>query len=128
KLAGSAGFWKSRPALDRPDLMIMPGQVPLVSAEIAARYPISENAFVILPCLVRPRSRGYLRLRTGDPNGPLEIQPNFLAERADAEALTAGVELGLDLAVQPAYRDLIRRWVAPPQRLSREATLAFVRR
>jgi choline dehydrogenase len=38
--AGSAGFWKSRPAFDRPDLMVMPGQVPVVSHEIAARYPI----------------------------------------------------------------------------------------
>src|SRR5262249_14519515 len=115
-LAGSAGFWKSRPALDRPDLMVMPAQVSLVSDEIAARYPIPPNAFVILPCLVRPRSRGYLRLRTAGPDGPLEIQPNFLAEQADAAALAAGVELGLDLASQPAYRDLIQRWVVPPGR------------
>jgi len=35
---------------------------------------------------VRPQSRGYLRLRTADPNAPLEIQPNFLAEQADALA------------------------------------------
>src|SRR5262249_59587292 len=91
-LAGSAAFWKSRPALGRPDLMVMPGQVPLVSDEIAARYPIPLNAFVILPCLVRPQSRGYLRLRTADPNGPLEIQPNFLAEQADVEALATCVD------------------------------------
>src|SRR5262249_52301593 len=127
-LAGSAGFWKSRPALGRPDLMVMPGQVPLVSDEIAARYPIPPNAFVILPCLVRPQSRGYLRLKTADPNGPLEIQPNFLAEQADVEALATCVELGLDLASQPAYRDLIKRWIVPPGRMSREDTVAFVRR
>src|SRR5262245_9092294 len=127
-LAGSAGFWKSRSALDRPDLMVMPGQVPAVSEEIIARYPIPPNAFVLFPCLVRPRSRGYLRLRTADPNGPLEIQPNFLAEQADVEALAAGVELGLDLASQPAYRDLIKRWVVTPRRMSRDATVAFVRR
>jgi choline dehydrogenase len=127
-LGGSAGFWKSHPALDRPVLMLLPVQVPLVTDEIAARYPIPPNAFTIFPCLVRPRSRGYLRLRTADPNGPLEIQPNFLAEQADAEALAAGVELGLDLASQPAYRDLIKRWVVPPRRMGREDTVAFVRR
>jgi choline dehydrogenase len=127
-LGGSAGFLKSRPALDRPDLMVLPGQVPLVSDEIAARYPIPANAFVILPCLVRPWSRGYLRLRTAAPDGPLEIQPNFLEDQADVEALATGVELGLDLASQPAYRDLIKRWVVPPRRMSREATVAFVRR
>src|SRR5262249_38939287 len=118
-LAGSAGFWKSRAAARRPDLMVMPVQVPLVSDEIAARYTIPPFAFVIFPCLVPPRSRGYLRLRAADPNAPLEIQPNFLAEQADAEALAAGVELGLDLAGQPAFRDLIKRWVVPPRRMSR---------
>src|SRR5215467_11919252 len=92
-LGGSAGFWKSAPALDRPDLMVLPVQVPLVSDEIAARYPIPRNAFVLFPCLVRPRSRGYLRLRTAQPDGRLEIQPNFLAEQADVDALTSGVEL-----------------------------------
>jgi choline dehydrogenase len=127
-LAGSASFWKSRPALGRPDLMVMPGQVPLVSDEIAARYPIPPNALVILPCLVRPQSRGYLRLRTADPNGPLEIQPNFLAEQTDVEALATCVELGLDLASQPAYCDLIKRWIVPPRRMSRQATVAFIRR
>src|SRR6201984_2899826 len=97
--------------------MVMPGHVPRVSDEIAARYPIPPNAFVILPCLVRPRSRGYLRLRTADPNGPLEIQPNFLVEQADVEALATCVELGLDLASQPAYRDLVKRWGVPPRRM-----------
>jgi choline dehydrogenase len=76
----------------------------------------------------RPRSRGYLRLKTAEHNGPLEIQSNFLAEQADVDALVAGIELGFDLAAQPAFRDLIKRWVAPPQRLSREATVAFLRR
>jgi choline dehydrogenase len=76
---------------------------------------------------VRPQSRGYLRLRTADPNGPLEIQPNFLAELADVEALATCVELGLDLASQPAYRDLIKRWVVPAKRMHGQATVAFVR-
>src|SRR5262249_37348917 len=127
-LAGSAGFWKSRPGLDRPDLMVMPGQVPLVSDEIATQCPIPPNAFVIFPCLVRPRSQGYLRLRTPGPDGPLELQPNCRPEHAAALAPASCVELGLDLASQPAYRDLIKRWVVPPRRMSREATVAFVRR
>jgi choline dehydrogenase len=127
-LGGSTFFWKSRSALGRPDLMVLSLQVPLVSDEIAARYPIPPNAFVILPALVRPRSRGYLRMRTAEPNGPLEIQPNFLAEQADVDALMAGVDLGLDIASQPAFRDLIKRWVAPPKRMGREDTVAFLRR
>jgi choline dehydrogenase len=127
-LAGSAFFWKSRSALSVPDLMVLPVQVPYVSDEIRAQYPIPPNAFSIMPALVRPRSRGYLRMKTAGPDGPLEIQPNFLSEQADVDALVAGVELGLDIASRPAFRDLIKGWIAPSKRMSREDTVAFIRR
>jgi choline dehydrogenase len=126
-LFSSTFFWKSRPGLGRPDLMFLSAQVPFVSDEIRARHPIPPNAFGIVPGLVRPRSRGYLRMKTTEPNGPLEIQPNFLSEQADVDAMVAGVELGLDIASQPAFRDLIKRWVAPPRRMSLQDTLAFIR-
>ncbi len=103
-LAGSTAFWKSRPGLGVPDLMFLPLQIPAVSDEIAARYPIPPNVFSIVPGLVRVRSRGHLRMKTAGHDGRLEIQPNFLAEQADVDALAAGVELGLDIASQPACR------------------------
>jgi choline dehydrogenase len=127
-LGGSASFWKSQPGLSRPDLMHLPSQLPLISEEIAAQYSIPPNAFSIFPCLVRPRSRGYLRLRSAEANAPLEIQPNFLAERADVDALATGVELGLEIASQPAYRDLIKRWIVPAKQISRQETETFIRR
>src|SRR5262249_33417611 len=125
-LAGSVAFWKSRPDLAVPDLMVLPLQVPYVSNEIADWYPIVPNVFSIVLGLVRVQSRGHLRLKPAEPDGPMEIQPNFLAEPADVDALAAGVELGLDLASQPAYRDMIRRWVAPPEHLSRDSTVSFI--
>jgi choline dehydrogenase len=108
--------------------MFLPVQFPFVSPEIGAQYPIPPNALAFVPGLVRPQSRGHLRLKTPDPNAPLEIQPNFLSEQADVDALVAGIELGFDIAAQPAFRDLIKRWVAPKGRMSREDTVAFIRR
>jgi choline dehydrogenase len=67
-------------------------------------------------------------MRTAEPNGPLEIQPNFLAEQADVDALVAGIDLGLEVASQPAFRDLVKRWVVPAKRMSREDTVTFIRR
>src|SRR5262249_51355825 len=109
-------------------LEFLPVQVPYTSDEIAARYPLAPNVFCIVPCLLRVQSRGELRLKTAEPDGPLEIQPNFLAEQADVDAMVAGVELSLDLASQPGSRPLIRGWVAPPERLGRDGPVAFVRR
>src|SRR5262249_16920035 len=63
-------------------------------------------------------------------DGPLEIQPNFLAEQADVDALSSGIEIALELASRPALRALIERRVAPTMglSLSREEALSFLRR
>ena len=86
------------------------------------------NSFGIVPALVRPQSRGDLRLKTVGHDGRLEIRPNFLAEQADVDAMVASIELGLEIASQPAFRDLIKRRVAPAMRMSQGETLAFLRR
>ncbi len=77
---------------------------------------------------MRVESRGYVRLLDRCCNGRLEIQPNMLSEPADMEALTAAIELGFDIAEQPAYRELIGRWAAPLGRLSARDRQGFVRR
>ena len=69
-------------------------------------------------------------MKTARHDGPLEIQPNFLAEQADVDALVSGVELGLDISLRPAFRKLIERRVAPVRgsSLDREEALTFLRR
>ena len=73
----------------------------------------------------RARSRGYLRLRTAEPNGLLEIQPNFLTEQADVDALATGSRAGLEIASQSAYRDLI---LDRPAKANEQDTVTFIRR
>ena len=126
-LEGGTFFWKSRSDLSVSDLMFVSVQIPYVSNEIAAKYPVPEHAFCIAPGLVRVESRGYLRMKTAKYDGPLEVQPNFLSAQADIDALALGIELGLDIASQPAFRDLIKRWVAPTKRMKRADTIAFLR-
>ncbi len=38
-----------------------------------------------------------------------------------------GVELGLDIASEPAFREWITRWVAPTKRMPRKETIEFIR-
>jgi len=73
------------------------------------------------------QSRGYMRMRTAAHDGPLEIQANFLAEQADVDALVSGVELGLEISSQPAFRDLIKTRISPAKGMNRAETEAFLR-
>jgi choline dehydrogenase len=126
-LGDSTLFWKSQPALPIPDLMVLGVQVPVMTPEIQASYPPSANTFTLLTTLVQVHSRGYVKMLTNRPDGPLEIQPNFLADPADVAALLAGLELTFDLAAQPALERLITRWVSPTSRPDRAGLLAFLR-
>lgn len=127
-LSGSSAFWKSRPSLRVPDLMYVPVFAPYVTDEIRAQYVVPPNAFTLAPALMQPQSRGFLRMTTAKHDGPLEIQPNFLKEQADVDALVTGIEIGLEIASQPAFRDLIKAWATPTSKMSREETVAFLRR
>jgi choline dehydrogenase len=125
-LGRSASFWKSRSDLAVPDLMFLASKI-LPAARTGRKVAVPENALAIRPGLVQVASRGRLRLLTAAHDGAMEIQPNFLAEKADVDALVAGVEIGLELASQPAFRDLIKRWIDPMTRPNRTEAEAFLR-
>ena len=52
-----------------------------------------ENGFTLMGGMIRPQSRGSLRLSGPSPDDPLLIDPNILACESDLDSLVAGVEL-----------------------------------
>ncbi|XP_068086553.1 glucose dehydrogenase [FAD, quinone] isoform X2 [Anabrus simplex] len=54
--------------------------------------------FDITPSLLRPRSKGYLTLRSNDPHDPPRIFANYLVEQRDVNVLMDGVRFALQLA------------------------------
>lgn len=123
----SASFWKSRSDLDVPDLMFWATRV-LPATRTGRTVAVPEEAFAIRPALVQVASRGQLRLLTAAHDSAMQIQPNFFAEKTDVDALVAGVEIGLELASQPIFRDLIKGWIDPISRPNRAEAEAFLRR
>jgi choline dehydrogenase len=83
-------FWHSRPGLPVPDLQPLALSVPLYDGE-GLTGP--EQAFTLGAGLVRPASRGTVRLRSADPADALDIDPRNLTCDADVDALVACVEL-----------------------------------
>jgi choline dehydrogenase len=107
--------------------MFLSLQVPLVTSALAAQYLPPPNSFVLAPSLVQPQSRGFVRMKTALPDGPLEIQPNFLSEEADREALIDAVQIALDITDRPAFRKIVKRRVAPVDPISRTSIAEFLR-
>ena len=65
--------------------------------------PPTEHGFTLGPTLVRPESRGSIRLHTADPLAPPSIKPNYLTEPADVKTLLAGLHLAREIVSQSAY-------------------------
>ncbi|WP_374950087.1 GMC family oxidoreductase [Mucilaginibacter sp.] len=126
-LLGSALYAKSAQETKTADLMIIPAQGPLVTDEIGAKHKIPEYGFTLLPTLVKVKSRGFLKMETAQFDGPLVIQPNFLADQQDLEALTDAIELCLDLTAQPAFQTIIKNKVTPGRVKNRQDIKDFIR-
>lgn len=88
--AESGGFWASNPDLKAPDV-----QFHFVPAmlEDHGRTKLKGHGYSIHACVLRPESRGTVRLSSPNAaNGPL-IDPNFLSDDRDIAVLRAGVRL-----------------------------------
>ena len=51
----------------------------------------------ILPTLNRPKSRGFIKLRTSNPQDHPIIQPNYLTVQHDVDTLVAGLTKSLEI-------------------------------
>ncbi len=87
--AEGGAFLKTRPELDRPDLQLH--FVTSIVEDHARKLHISHG-FSCHVCVLRPKSRGTLRLASSDPLAAPLIDPAFLAHPDDLRTLTAGVK------------------------------------
>jgi choline dehydrogenase-like flavoprotein len=104
--AECGGFLKSRPDLDLPDI-----QLHLIVAMLDdhGRKKHKEPGYSCHVCLLRPKSRGTVTLKNADPAQAPLIDPNFLGEEADLEAMVAGFKTTRRLMETPAMRALQKR-------------------
>ncbi|MFM7027057.1 MAG: GMC family oxidoreductase [Chakrabartia sp.] len=88
--AESGGFAKTRPDVAVPDV-----QFHFVPAmlEDHGRESVSGVGYSIHVCVLRPESRGTVRLASADPMAAPLIDPNFLDDDRDMAVLRAGVKL-----------------------------------
>ncbi|MEL7160048.1 MAG: GMC family oxidoreductase N-terminal domain-containing protein [Bacteroidota bacterium] len=91
-------------------------------------FPNDADGFTILPSLLRPESRGELRLRSTDPLAPPHIQPNFLSAAADREVLLTATKKACEIFLAPAFAPYLKKQFSPPDRSSDEAIFLHIQK
>jgi choline dehydrogenase len=104
-------FVKSHPDLNTPDLHIWHVEAPYAS-EVTAKYAV-EGTWSISPGVVRPESRGFLRLKSANPQDNIEIHANMLGDLRDIVALRKGMEISRELGNSAAMKRFAKRELLP---------------
>lgn len=96
----SNGYIRSRPGLRYPDL-----QYHFLAGAIAydGSSAVKGHGFQVHLGANKPESRGWVRLRSADPEDPPRMFFNYLSEEADRQAYRDGVRLTRELFAQPAF-------------------------
>jgi choline dehydrogenase len=98
-LSEAALFYKSDPAESGPDIQIAFVHVPF-DIIIGQGNP---NSVSILPGVVRPTSRGWIRLASGNPLEKPLVNPNYLATEADTQRLMDAVKVARRIFATRAF-------------------------
>ncbi len=112
-MAEATFFWKSASQMESPDVQTGLGEIPAASAENAARFGLPESGWQLFAGVVRPKSRGRIRLTGPNPLDPVEVEANFLSHPDDLKAATACVELCREIGNSAALRPFTKREVMP---------------
>jgi len=100
--AEAGGFWTVMPGSPAPDVQWH--FVPAV-LEDHGREKVKEHGFSLHACVLRPESRGTVRLGSKDSAAAPVIDPNFLDDERDMAVLRAGVRLSHRIAGAPPLTD-----------------------
>lgn len=104
--AEGGGFLKTRPDLAAPDLQLHFG---ITAIDDHGRKLHWGRGFSCHVAMLRPKSRGSVRLQSRDPAQPPEIDPKFLAEPEDLEAMISCFKLTRRLMDAPALKAMRTR-------------------
>ena len=116
----AGAFLRSRAGVEHPDIQFtfMPLAVVPGTAEIRR-----EHAFQVHIDLMRPRSRGHVRLRSADPLAPPAITFNYLADPQDRADLRRAVQMLREVIAQPALAAFAGEELFPGPALNTDAAI-----
>ena len=103
--AEAGGFLRTREGLDAPDIQLH--HLPILFPEAGAGE-ILEDGWALSPCLLRPTSTGFVKLRSRVPTTRPRILHNYLTTEEDRQTMIAGLRRCVEIAGQEALRAVSR--------------------
>jgi 4-pyridoxate dehydrogenase len=112
--AGAMAFLRSPYADELPDVQLIFISAPMTAGPYLAPFKNAyADGFAIRAALLRPQSRGHVRLRSSDPRDAPVIVQGFLATELDRKVLRAGIRMAEEVGRQRALQPFVGKLLAP---------------
>ena len=111
--AESAAFIKTHPNLPAPDIEL---EYVIGIVDDHNRKMHLGHGYSLHATLLRPKSRGTVRLENSHPKSAPLIDPNFLGEQEDLDTLVKGLQKSLDIMESPAFEPVKGKMLYPLDR------------
>lgn len=86
------------------------------------------DGFTILPTILRPKSRGYVALKSANALDAPLIQPNFFSVEEDRSIMIRGIRKALEVMEAEGFAGFRQRIILPPHRTSDDELWQHVQR
>ena len=96
--------------------------LPIVFMENADEKDLKAAGATVNPCVLRPKSRGQVTLRSANPRDLPRVDPNFFSDSDDIRLAVAGLRKAQEILSQDAFRPYVQQHEAFPAK-SEEADL-----
>jgi choline dehydrogenase-like flavoprotein len=103
-LFNSGGFWYADSGASHPDIQFHFGLGSGIEAGIAK---LKNSGVTLNATIMRPRSRGTVRLKSANPADHPLIDPNFWGDAYDRDINMKGMEMSRAILSQPALKPFI---------------------
>lgn len=112
--SGGVAHIKSSPDEVLPDIELLTAAAPYNAHPYFSPFvPSYNDGFVIRAAVLRPESRGQVRLASARPDVAPIIAQNFLATQKDRIALRTGVRMARDVGRQKSLAKIVDREIDP---------------
>lgn len=120
-LIDAGGFWYADEQARSPDIQF---HFVLGSGLEHGLEKLKNDGVTLNSAFLRPRSRGWVRLASADPNAAPLINPNYWGDPYDREMSIRGFKLTREIMGQEAFRPYIRAERLPGPDVTSEADIA----
>jgi choline dehydrogenase-like flavoprotein len=108
----AGAFLRTRDSLDVPDVQLH--FLPLLYDDSGRDLKLmARKGYSCHVCVLRPKSRGRMTLRSADPDAPPRIDLNFLTQEEDRRCLVDGIRLVRRILAAPAFDEYRGREINP---------------